>query len=377
MRRAEQPTEQPTERRAVAAFALLALPDMGPKRLSRLLERWPDPEEVAEAVLAGRAGAALEETRGIVGLARTWRRALDLERARALLASRPTRVLVLGDAGHPIEPELPDAPPVLLVEGDRDDVWQRPRVAIVGTRAATPHGLHDAVELGHAMAEAGVTVVSGLAVGIDGAAHRGVLDAGGLAVGVLGTGLDVVYPLRHDLLFERVRASGALVSELIHGTPPRAHHFPVRNRIIAALADVVVVVEATERGGARITAEHALDYGRPVLAVPGSRRNASAAGCNRLLAEGAQPLLEPSDVLVALGLTPGARRLWEPRSTRDERHDPGADARSVEAAFGGEPATPDQLSSRTGLSPAAVSVAVVALERAGRATRSRGMVWPL
>ena len=115
-------------------------------------------------------------------------------------------------------------------------------------------------------------MVSGLAIGIDAAAHDGALAAGGVPVGVLGTGLDVVYPRRHDALFERVRTQGLLVSELPYGAQPRRETFPVRNRIIAAIADVVVVVEATARGGARITAERAVEYGRPVLAMPGSRR---------------------------------------------------------------------------------------------------------
>jgi DNA processing protein len=258
---------------------------------------------------------------------------------------------------------------VLLAEGEVAEVWGRPRVAIVGTRAATPHGLADAYDLGAVLADAGVTVISGLAIGIDAAAHEGALAAGGPVVGVVATGLDVVYPRRHRVLFERVRRAGLLVSELGYGVQPRRELFPVRNRIIAALADVVVVVEATARGGARITAERAIDYGRPVLAMPGSRRNPSAAGTNELIRDGAEPLLEPSDVLVALGLTPGLRRPGrEPPST-------GA-AGAVLRACGGDAATLDQLVSRTGLTVTDVAVAVRELERDGWLDRAEGLWWP-
>ena len=134
----------------------------------------------------------------------------------------------------------PNRPPVLLGEGERPDALDAPRVAIVGTRSATPHGLADARELGAFLAGAGVTVVSGLAIGIDGAAHEGALDAGGLAIGVVATGLDVTYPRRHRALFDRVREHGLVVGEHGYGVQPSRERFPVRNRIIAALAQFVV-----------------------------------------------------------------------------------------------------------------------------------------
>lgn len=284
-------------------------------------------------------------------------------------ATREPHVYRRGAAGYPIVDELPGMPEVLLAEGSAVDAFDRPRVAVVGTRAATPHGLADAREIGAVLAAAGITVVSGLAIGIDAAAHEGTLDAGGVPVGVLGTGLDVVYPRRHRSLFERVRAHGLLVSELGYGVQPRRRSFPVRNRIIAALADVVVVVEATARGGARITAERAVEYGRPVLAMPGSRRNPAAEGTNALIADGAEPLLEPGDVLLALGLTPGARG-------HDTRTRPEGDAAAVLRACGGEPATIDQVASRTALPPDRVAVAVRALERGGWMERAHGLCWP-
>jgi DNA processing protein len=170
-----------------------------------------------------------------------------------------------------------------------------------------------------------------------------------------------------------VRGAGVLLSEAGFGAQANRFRFPVRNRIIAALADVVVVVEATLRGGARITADYGLEYGRPVLVVPGSRRNPSAEGCNALLADGAQPLLDPDDVLVALGLTPGSRRGWgapTPRAT------PGPDGVRILEACAGEAASVDQLVSRTRLPPEAVAVALRALERQGWVEHRRGWWWP-
>jgi DNA processing protein len=194
---------------------------------------------------------------------------------------------------------------------------------------------------------------------------------------VVATGLDIVYPRRHRALFERVRRFGALLGEQPFGVAPERRRFPVRNRIIAALADVVVVVEATLSGGSRITAERALDYGRPVLAMPGSRRNPAAAGCNALLADGAQPLLDPSDVLVALGITPGARRLWGTAPGTTKRPPASTAAQSILKALAGEAAHPDQLASRTGLDHGQVALAVEELVALGFATRDRGFVWPV
>jgi DNA processing protein len=309
-------------------------------------------------------------------LARTWAdaAAATLAAIEPTMARRATRITYVGAPGYPIDEGIEDRPAVLFAEGERPDVFERPRVAVVGTRAATPHGLADARELGAALARAGVVVVSGLAIGIDGAAHEGALDAGGAVVGVVATGLDVVYPRRHGHLYERVRAHGLLVSEQPFGVGPHPGRFPVRNRIIASLSDVTIVVEATQRGGARITARHALDYGRSVLAIPGSRRNPSARGCNELLAEGAQPLLDPADIAVALDLSPGSRR--HPARDRQTLAGATAEERAVFLALSGEPATADELVGRTGLAPGTVAVAVSGLARANRVSRAHGLVWP-
>jgi DNA processing protein len=359
---------------AVAAATLAALPGITPGRLEALLSRWPDPIKALEAVAAGRGPEA------VPGAGLLWPASADPAPMAATLARRGTRILLSSGAGFPIADGLPHRPAVLLAEGDRPEVLAAPRVAVVGTRAASPHGLADAHRLGAFLGAAGISVVSGLAIGIDAAAHAGAVAAvdegSGPAgpIGVVATGLDVVYPRRHTALFDQVRRRGLLIGEHGFGVPPSRGRFPVRNRIIAALADVVVVVEATERGGARITAERALDYGRPVLAVPGSRRNPAAAGCNALLADGAHPLLDPTDVLVALGLTPGARRGW---STPSPKRRISPEATRVEQALAGEPAHPDDLAARTGLPPDALAVALEDLADAGRIQCSRGYVWPV
>lgn len=359
----------------IAGGVLACLPEMTARRLRIAFDVWGGPEPALDAIRRGRGRAVLvggawaADTAAHDAVARRWREAATSARLPALLERRATRVYVDGRGAYPITDAIPDRPPVLLAEGDRPEVWAGPRVAVVGTRAATPHGLADAYDLGASLAASGVTVVSGLAIGIDGAAHEGALDHAGAVVGVVATGLDVVYPRRHGVLFERVRHAGLLVSELAYGMRPRRELFPVRNRIIASLADVVVVVEATARGGARITANYAIDYGRQVFAMPGSRRNPSAVGTNELIRDGASPFLDASDVLVALGLTPGCRRASR---TPPENGAPGA----VLRACGGDAATLDQLVSRTGLAPADVAAALRELERADWIERAEGLWWP-
>ena len=363
----------------LAAATLVCLPDMTPRRLRKLLDHFGDARRALTAVRAGCAGPAfiadLETSRlgtAAAELAGQWRDRADSGWVARRMQQRGTAVWLEDTPVYPVADDVPGRPPVLLAEGSRPDALTQPRVAVVGTRGATPHGLADAHELGAFLATAGVTVVSGMAIGIDGAVHDGALDAGGTAVGVVATGLDIEYPRRHVALYERVRRSGVVLSETGFGVRPAPGRFPVRNRIIAALADVVVVVEATIKGGARITAQFALDYGRTVLAVPGSRRNRAAEGTNALIADGAHPLLDWSDVLVALGLSSAS--CGTPRAPA--RPAPSADGAAVLRALGGEPATNDQLTSRTALAAEQVAVAIVALERSGWVTRAQGAVWP-
>jgi DNA processing protein len=355
----------------VAAATLVCLPKMTPTRLRALLDHFGTAEVALGAVIADRVGPQACDASAEVR--RSWRDRADPVALRRRLEARGTHVWLEGTHAYPILDAVPDRPAVLLAEGRRPEVLAGPRVAVVGTRAATPHGLADARELGAFLAGEGVTVVSGLAIGIDAAAHDGAIDAGGGAVGVVATGLDVTYPRRHAVLYDRVRSAGLVVAERGFGVGPLPGLFPVRNRIIAALADVVVVVEATLRGGARITAQFALDYGRSVLAVPGSRRNPAAAGTNALIADGAHPLVDWSDVLVALGMTTtGPPRISAPPS----RPAPSPKARAVLDALGGEPANPDQVASRSRLSPQEVAVALAELERSGWTERAQGLIWP-
>lgn len=187
---------------------------------------------------------------------------------------------------------LTDPPPLVFLLGDRS-LLERPAVAVVGSRMATDLGRRSAETIARNLAAAGVVVVSGMARGIDGAAHRGALSAKGGTVGVLGTGIGVVYPSSNRDLFQSIRRTGLLVSEFLPSEKGLPHHFPKRNRIIAALSRAVIVVEAGHRSGALITVEHALDLGREIFAVPGSVENKRALESNRLLRDGAQVLTEP------------------------------------------------------------------------------------
>jgi DNA processing protein len=369
---------QPTLTPELAAATLIQLPKMSPPRLRALVDHFGDPRAAFDAVLDGFAADAL--TPGPPGsaaerrrwqLAVLWRDRADPASMARRLSKRGTEVWLDGGPSYPITEPVPDRPVALLAEGCRPDVLSGPRVAVVGTRSATPHGLADARELGAFLAGANVTVVSGMAIGIDGAAHDGALGAGGAVAGVIATGLDIEYPRRHTTLYDRVRRSGIVLGESAFGTRPDPGRFPVRNRIIAALADIVVVIEATIKGGARITAQYALDYGRTVMAVPGSRRNIAAEGTNALIADGAHPLTDWSDVLIGLGLSAATIRRGAP-----SRPAPGADGAALLRALGGEAASADQLASRAGLPPDRVACALAELERSGWVERAQGAVWP-
>jgi DNA processing protein len=236
-------------------------------------------------------------------------------------------------------------------------------VAVVGARAATLTGLEVARDLGRELAAAGVLVISGLARGIDAAAHRGALEAGGPTVAVLGCGVDLCYPPGHERLLEAVCGAGAVVSEDPPGTEPTAWRFPRRNRLIAALALGVVVVEAGERSGALSTARHAADLGREVLAVPGSVRSAQSRGTNRLIRDGAIPLLEIDDLAAALPelcLTTPRRGAGAPAALPDD-----PTLRALLDLVGSDPVHPDQLAEATGARAAQIAVRLCALELGG------------
>lgn len=269
-------------------------------------------------------------------------------------------ILLEGDPRYPGRLRAdPDPPAVLFALGDLTAL-EATRVAIVGTRRCTGTGAGFARELGRELSEAGVAIVSGLALGIDGASHRGVLDAGGRPIGVVGSGLDVVYPSRHRDLWVRAGAAGLLLSEAPLGARPTAWRFPARNRIIAGLADLVVVVESHAAGGSMHTVREAADRSIQVMAVPGSVRCPSAAGTNQLLADGCAPVRDATDVLVALGLSAASRA-----EVADPRVEPDPVGRQVLAAFDWEPATLEHLAVRTGLALPDLALAVQSLLEAG------------
>jgi DNA processing protein len=267
----------------------------------------------------------------------------------------------------------PEPPAIVFSHGDLGALDHR-RVAVVGTRDCTRYGYDVARRLGAELAEAGVAVVSGLALGIDGAAHAGALDAGAGAappVAVVGSGLDRCYPRRHASLWRRVAAAGVVLCEHPLGTPPLAWHFPVRNRLIAALAELVVVVESQERGGSMHTVSCAIDRDVDVLAVPGPVTAPTSAGPNALLSEGRAVVRDATDVLVALGLTPSVVT-----PVPDKRPPPAPGDQAVIDAFDWRPATFDQLVLRTGLALHDLAPALHRLVAAGWVEQRGGWYEP-
>jgi DNA processing protein len=291
-------------------------------------------------------------------------RTLDERRVLAELAGRGSRWVPRSDAAYPARLRTIHDPPLgLFVRGGADlDLLSAPCVAVVGARACSPYGAAVAAELGRGLARAGVVVVSGLARGIDGAAHRGALEAGA-TVAVLGCGVDRDYPRAHRTLAAAIAERGLILSEYPPGVEPAPWRFPARNRIVAGLCDATVVVEARERSGALITADLALDEGREVLSVPGEITSLLSKGTNHLLRLGAIPVTCLGDVLAVVGIVPAPAPLpaVEPR------------LEAVRAAVADAPAAADQLVRSTGLSPGEVSAALTELELAGAVVQADGL----
>ncbi len=362
---------------SVWSAALLDLPGMTPVRLTRLLDGL-GPRLAWQSVRAGAHPADRERH------FRSAARGIDPAAALARYRAAGVRILRPDGAGYP--PALvgdPGAPAVLTAIGDPTAVEGRPAVAVVGTRSATPYGTSVAAELGRGLAASGVVVVSGLAIGIDAAAHAGALDGGAGAappVAVVGTGLDVVYPRANAALWQEVARRGAVLSEAALGTPPRPRVFPARNRIIAALADVVVVVECHGRGGSFHTVEAAARRGVPVGAVPGSVRSSASRGTNGLLVDGCTPIRDVDDVLTALALVRGGRPV-EPSGPVPTVGGPPSDRgvaglrhfeKAVWDVLDDTPTTVETVLLRTGLSLASVGLAVGGLEERGLVVAGAG-----
>ena len=294
-----------------------------------------------------------------------FRREFDSERYLAELHARGLRFVGRSEAGFPpLLRELHDPPAGLFLRGSAEpELLAAPAVAIVGARACSSYGAQIARLLGRELAAAGLIVVSGLARGVDGEAHRGALEAGGATVAVLGCGVDRDYPAAHAQLARGIGETGLVVSEYAPGVEPAPWRFPARNRIIAGLAAATVIVEARERSGALITADFALEAGREVFAVPGEITAALSVGTNALLRLGATPLTGADDVLQSLGLEPAPAHNAEL----------GEHATTVLAALASEAAGADQLGRLTGLDAAALASALTDLELAGAVVEADGL----
>lgn len=279
----------------------------------------------------------------------------------------PRHVVLLGDRAYP--PTLYETvdPPLLLYAIGRLDLLRRPAVAVVGSRNPTPQGTENARAFAGALGHAGLTVVSGLALGIDGAAHEGALATAGSTVAVVGTGLDRVYPKRHLALARRIAADGLLLSEYALGMPPLAANFPRRNRLIAGLARGTLVVEAALESGSLITARLAVEAGREVFAIPGSIHAPQSRGCHALIKQGAKLVETAADILEEL-------RLDRPSAPPDEATVAPADDPLL-AAMGHDPVTLDALNARLGWPAAELSARLLELELAGAVARLPGQLF--
>ncbi len=339
------------------------VPGIGPARLAKLIERcgtvaaaWhASPADLLAAGIDARSSAALEQIRSTV----------DLDAQLAALAADGIQIVTVEDIGYPrLLAGVPNAPPLLYVRGDLTptDDWA---VAVVGTRSPTTYGKEATRLLVSELARRGVTIISGLAMGIDAVAHTAALDAGGRTIAVLGSGIDQVYPERNRALAGRIVQQGALVSDYPPGTKPMAANFPPRNRIISGLALGTLVVEAGEKSGSLITVEFALEHGREVFAVPGSIFSRNSAGTHRLIRDGATLAACADDVLDALNLASAPAQQELALTVLDDLAD--VTEATLMQHLSGEPQHIDLLTRASGLPAATVSATLAMLELKGYA----------
>jgi DNA processing protein len=349
--------------------------------LEVLSESFASLAEIADARAAEAVLAPPEEIEGVP---------FDdyIEAAFAWAAEPGNHILTLADATYPQALlTMPDPPPLLYAKG-RLELLQARAVAIVGSRHASPQGLEDARRFARVLSDAGLAVVSGLALGIDASAHRGALEGATGTVSVIGTGADLVYPAAHHTLAHEIAREGAMLSEWPLGTPARSANFPQRNRLIAGMSGGVLIVEAAMRSGSLITARLANEMGRDVFAIPGSIHAPLSQGCHRLLKQGAKLVETPEDVLEEFGFSPAtaraastAARRARPRpvsaswaSARADEADSAidGDASRVLDALGHAPATLEILAMRTDLDGAALQGALLQLELSGHVAALAG-----
>lgn len=343
------------ERQALVALSQVS--HIGPVRLGRLRDAfgsldlaWLATEQELRAVLDERACRAVLAAR----------EQTSPETLMQQLANAGAEVVTVLDESYPrILREIPGPPPVLYVRGTLP-AQNEPTVAIVGTRRSTSYGREATTRIASELAAAGVTIVSGLAKGIDGFAHRAALDTGGRTIAVLASGVDIIYPPEHRQLAEQIIATGALVSDYPPGTKPDAPNFPARNRIISGLSLATIVVEAPLRSGALITVGFAADQGRDVYAVPGTILSSASEGSNRLLRQGAIPLTAASELLEDLQLAPAT--IAEPEQVAFPMTD---EERSIYALITSEPQHIDELAYCAELTISAASALLTMLELKG------------
>jgi len=338
----------------LAAWLKLSLvPGLHGDGLRKLLAAFGDPERVLAASrtelsrhVGAATAAAIQDSRGDAALAD----------AAAWLEEPGNHVVTLADAAYPRRLlEIPDPPALLYVKG-RLELLAHPALAVVGSRQATAQGLINAESFARAFSDGGLTVVSGLALGIDAAAHRGGLAGAASSVAVLGTGADIVYPARNRELAHELAARGALMSEFPLGTRPLPDHFPRRNRLISGLALGCLVVEAAADSGSLITARLAAEQGREVFAIPGSIHSPLAKGCHALIKQGAKLVESAGDVLEELRLPAAAARARPEDTVNDPR------AAALLAVLGHDPGDADTLAARCGLSAAETAALLTQLE---------------
>ncbi len=347
---------------AFARIRLLRSPNIGPVSYAQLLRRFGDAGSALAALpdLAGRGGAAYQIAKE--GRVADEVAAVKKAGARYLFHDSPDYPPLLG--------EIESAPPILTMRGEAT-LAAKPSIAIVGARNASAAAVKLARDFAAVLAEAGFSVVSGLARGIDGAAHAGALSAGA-TIGVIASGIDIAYPPEHAKLQEDVATKGLLIAEQPPGVEPLARHFPSRNRIIAGLAAGTLVVEAAPKSGSLITARLAAEAGREVMAIPGSPLDSRSHGCNQLIRDGAVLVQTPDDVIELLsGFTGDARSSFRETSSSfiaqdDELAEVPADIQSLLTTA---PVAIDELIRQSGDSAAAVQLALLELEIAGRLLR--------
>ncbi len=339
---------------------------IGAVRMQALINHFDDLESAWKAAPIDLADAGL--SRKLIERIVLARDQVDLEKVWARIEAQGIKILTWKDQAYPQRlKEIEQPPPVIYVRGDYlpEDLYA---VAIVGTRRVTSYGRQITEELSSYLASNGITVVSGLARGVDAVAHQTALKAGGRTIGVLGSGVDKIYPPEHRSLAQQMIEQGAIVSDYAPGTPPDASNFPPRNRIISGLSLAVVVVEAGETSGALITAEFAAEQGREIFAVPGSILAPQSKGTNKLIQKGALPLLSINDLMQALNLT----RMGEHKSARkiipaDETE------RRVMGILGSEPLHVDEIRNQTELPIEKVSATLALMELKGMVRQVGGM----